>query len=43
MKKEGFKNVKEAYNQLQDAMQMIRKNDGWLEYLAFQAKFYNYT
>lgn len=35
--------IHEAYEQLQDALQNINSNKGWLDYLTFQSKFYNYS
>lgn len=35
--------VRSAYKQLQDALEHINTNEGWLEYLAFQSKFYEYS
>jgi hypothetical protein len=32
-----------AYEQLQKALENISTNESWLEYLAFQSKFYNYS
>lgn len=36
-------NVKEAYDLLNTKMENMDFKEGWLEYLAFQAKFYNYS
>jgi hypothetical protein len=35
--------VGEAYEKLQVVMKNIDSNEDWIEYLAFQAKFYNYS
>lgn len=35
--------VKDAYDQLQDALKSIDTNEQWLQYLSFQAKFHNYS
>lgn len=35
--------VKEAYDQLQEALNTISTNKGWLDYLSFQSRFYKFS
>jgi antirestriction protein ArdC len=40
---ESCVSVKDAYEKLQEVLMNINSNESWLQYLAFQARFYNYS
>lgn len=41
--KDSSEAIQKAYEQLKEALENIHANESWLDYLAFQSKFYDYS